>query len=213
MWMSAAEGRKTCFREGRRYTVEGRRVPSVTEVLNISGLVDLAFLDQDMLAKAAERGTTVHRLCELYDREVLDWATVPSEFTGYLDGWLQFREDSGFEPALIEEPVFNARLRYAGTLDRTGYPRKHGTFRGIYDIKTGRALQPTTAYQLAGYKLALPLDGLDEDNEYRRFAVRLDGAGHYELKEYTDPEDEQVFLAALRIAHVKLRLRKATLKD
>jgi hypothetical protein len=192
------------IKQGRTYLLDGRRIPSVTDVLSFV-IDDLSYLDQRMLLKAAERGTEVHTLTEEYDLGTIDWNTIPDNRKGYVDAYVQFCMDTGWEANQVEVVVCNERFRFAGTVDRTGWLRKKHDDEIVMDIKSGQ-LQPTVALQLAGYEAAL-------DRKLRRYALRLCEDGSYELKEYTDATDRGVFLSAVAVAHWKLRHGKSRFRE
>lgn len=174
------------------YTAGGRRVPHVTGILKTAGLVD----DRWFTEWARERGSVVHKLCELDDEGDLNESTVDPRLVGYLAAWRAFRLETGFVPAEVERKVHAASLNYCGTLDRVG------TLRGkpdlvILDIKTG-APSRATGLQLAAYQRAYQeTTGLWAA---RRWAVHLAEDGAYTLIQYRDVNDWKVFLAAATVA-------------
>lgn len=202
--MPVAVASPTVTKTGRVYRLNGQRVPSVTDILSFV-VDDLGYLDQDMLMKAAERGTEVHTLTEEYDLGTLDWATVPENRKGYLDAYLQFHNDYRWEVHQVEQVVGNTKYRYAGTVDRTGWIRKLHDDEVVLDIKSG-APQAMTALQLAGYEAAL-------DRKLRRYSLHLSQDGSYVLKEYAEASDRGVFLSAAAVAHWKLNHGKSRFRE
>ncbi len=189
------------------YTLDGARLPSVTQVLDQLG--SYAGIPEDVLARKAEIGDAVHLCTELYDRDELDTDSVPPEIAGYFAGWLRFREETGFTPILIEERVYSKTFRYAGTLDRTGTFSK---MKGIkpdaqvmVDLKCTYKLMATVGPQTAAYVAALNEQNRSLVQIKRRFAVRLVNDGTYQLEELRDPTDLSVFLAATTLYHWKQR--------
>lgn len=188
------------------YTLGGRRLPSVTQVLDPLG--SYAGIPLDVLERKADIGDAVHLASEMYDRGELDIGSVPKEIAGYFAGWVKFREETGFIPRSIEERVWSARHHFAGTLDRTGMFTKLDGIKpagmALVDLKCTYRLLPAVGPQLAAYATAW-----DERNKPRRinhrFAVRLTADGKYELKEHTDITDKSVFLSALTIFYWKQR--------
>lgn len=117
------------------YLVNGREVPSVTEILaplhRSYGKVNQSVLDY-----AAARGTAVHEACEL-----IDYGAEPEiypEIEGYVRAYLDFLQVYRPTWTHIEHIVYHDYGRYIGTLDRAGY--LNGTEFAIVDIKTS---QPT----------------------------------------------------------------------
>lgn len=187
------------------YTLDGARLPSVTQVLDQLG--SYAGIPEDVLARKAEIGDAVHLATEMHDRGELDEASVPTEIAGYFEGWKRFRHDTGFKPQEIERRVHSAKFRFAGTLDRTGtFTRVKGAHINrpvLVDLKCTYRLMASVGPQTAAYAYALQEStGLQVR---RRFAVRLVNDGTYQLEELKDPTDLSVFLAATTLYHWKQR--------
>ena len=171
--------------ETHEYAINGRRVPSVTEILgDVLGLTYWNATQWHL-----DRGTAVHLACELHDEGRLDESTL-DEFTGpRLRGWRKFTVESGFRAERIEERMIHAELGYTGKPDRVG------TLDGkpcIVDIKSG-APAAWHGIQLAGY--AMLLDGGSTD----RVGVYL-SEDKYRVKRYDDANDYRVFAAAVTVA-------------
>ncbi|MFZ1007701.1 MAG: hypothetical protein WAN65_12745, partial [Candidatus Sulfotelmatobacter sp.] len=152
------------------YYLDGERVPSVTQILAESGLVDAGWYTE----WSRERGSFVHELSVLLDSQNVSqdtgelWAAVieklgeielsygsdaSEEVSAYFNGYRNFRRD---HPEFcdfggIEELVFSPTLKVAGRLDRR-YLREDGNF-GIFDIKTAAGGAPPSwvKYQMAFY--------------------------------------------------------------
>jgi hypothetical protein len=184
------------MRDTSKYVLRGVRVPSVTEVLDIAGLVDWSMVPPGVLEEAAERGTRVHEWLQLIDEGWLDPMTEPDEdVRGFTSAYLRFKDETGFAPELIEHTVLNETYAYAGMLDRTG---KLNGERVLIDLKTVRQVAATTALQTAGYAACL-------GELHRRFALQLWPDGNYRLVPYTDRNDTHDFLAAVRLAHWRIK--------
>src|SRR4051794_27239936 len=100
------------------YRLDGRRLPSVTQVL--APLVDFSMVRKDVLERAQALGTAVHRMTELHDNDDLDEESLSEELRPYLAGWKKFRAECQFEPVTVEHRMSHPVYRYAGTSDRTG---------------------------------------------------------------------------------------------
>lgn len=173
------------------YSILGRPIPSVTQILHGAGIVDSAHYSE----ATAWRGSVAHACCQLDDEGDLDEETVSDETWPYLLAWRMFREDSGFTPEMVERQIFNRTWWYAGTLDRAG-KMKTGE-RAVVDLKTG-AVQKWHALQTAAYAFAL-----DKPRLYRRFVVSLRRDGTYSVREFSIREadnDFSVFTAAHTLA-------------
>lgn len=181
------------------YRFNGVVVPSVTQALKAAGIIDYSMIPQDILRFAAQRGTAVHRACELYDLDTLDESTLDLEVGAYLKGYKAFLRDTGFQPARIEQRVYHPQHKYAGTLDRTG---SLGGQLALVDFKTGVMLDGHRA-QLAAYAMALPMP-----RRYRRFGLQLKADGSYKIHEFPMRDlalNFNVFLGALAVTKQQLK--------
>lgn len=176
------------------YMLNGQMIPSVTQVLECVGLLDTQwFTDYHRW-----RGSAVHMACHYLDEGALDWNTVQSEYSGHVAAYSQFKKDTGFEPEMIEKPLYCPTWRFAGTPDRVGLLNGR---RAVIDLKN---VSSAPAYQLqtAGYAwLAGPRQAL-------RFTLHLKPDGAYKLQKHDNADDVQDFFAALRITHWKMRALK-----
>lgn len=173
------------------YRFEGRVVPSVTQCLKVANILDYRHIPQDVLQRAAIRGTAVHKACELWDLDKLDESTLDAEIGAYLEGWKAFIRETGWANARIEQRVYQAKYRYAGTFDRTGIL---GGGLVCLDIKTGILLDGHRN-QLAAYTMTQPMP-----RRYRRIALQLTKEGRYKIAEFKIGDlmgDFNKFLGAL----------------
>lgn len=170
-----------------QYAVNGRAVPSVTQVLDEAGLVDKTwYTDQ-----ARTRGDYVAQATALHDLNELNESSLDDALRPYLLAWSKFLLDSQFEPELIEHRMFDRFGRYAGTLDRYGLLR--GDSPALIDIKTGGEAR-WHGLQLAGYQ-----ELLADKPVVKRLAVYLGNDGRYSCREYSEFNDFVVFRAALAV--------------
>lgn len=181
--------------EGHVYTYEGEIVPSVTQALE--PLAGYAGIPNYILAAAADRGTQVHKMCEYHDYGTL--TDYEPGYQGYLDAWIRFLAESGFEVELVESKMFHPVLRYAGTVDRIGY---HKGKRGLLDIKTTASLMPVVGPQTAAYE-GLSVANGDEINF--RWAVQLKMDGTYKLEVMKSRNDMTIFTSCLNLHRWKER--------
>jgi len=179
---------------GHRYTVDGRVVPSVTQVLEAAGLIDLTGIPTHILRRAGERGTRVHQAAALLLRGELEWASVDEAIGGYVRALDSYLRNSNFKPVKesVETPLYCAQYDFCGTPDVLGtYPLRgrHGVF-VILDWKSG--MMPAVQYQLAAYAHALGVR--------HRAAVKLNREGTYSaiwFRPETQRHDLDTFLGAL----------------
>lgn len=172
-----------------RYSMDGRELPSVTQILG--RYEDWSGVNPEVMAAAMARGTRVHAACAL----MLDGFIGPhdsgDDIAPYLAQFERFLAESGFVATLSEQRVYSAKLHYAGTLDLYGgLPKRKSA---LIDIKTG-SVPRSAGPQTAAYARALKeCDG----HETRcRYALLLRPEG-YKLIPLENPNDDQVFMAAL----------------
>jgi hypothetical protein len=86
---------------------DGVRVPGVGTVLRLAGLVDLSAIPPDILARAAAKGSAVHRYIEMmFDGGGgLDADSVPVELRGFLASFWRFLDTTGFMVEGVEVPL------------------------------------------------------------------------------------------------------------
>ena len=121
--------------EGHLYAIDGRQVPSITQVTAL--LHDFTRMDPGLLARAATRGTLLHKACELEALGVLDPDTVDDWIVDDVAAFFAWRSQSGFRVMFSEEIVGSKRFGFAGRLDLFGtIGRQHV----LVDIKSGASL-------------------------------------------------------------------------
>lgn len=177
------------------YHLDGRRVPSVTQVLD--ELVDFRFVKRDDLERARQLGRAVHVACELEDLGTLDEATVAPVVAPYLAAYRKFLAEVKPQWRGIEEKVCHELHRYAGTLDRRGFVFKK---RSTLDIKSG-AKTLTVGLQTAAYQEAHDATYGAEFEAPARWALYLREDGTYLLDEIKSSRqgDFRTFLSALNL--------------
>lgn len=174
------------------YKTGGVVLPSVTKV--IAPMVDFRFVDPQVLQLAAEFGTAVHRLCELYDLDTLDMDSVSPALLPYLTAWKRFLAEMDVTVLEVEKRYYHKLLGYAGQLDRVLLVNGRKV---LADIKTVSRLGPVVGIQLAGYQKLLVGN---TDHVYTdRAAVQLCADGTYRYQVYSDPTDWPVFVSLLSI--------------
>lgn len=179
------------------YTVNGRSVPSVTQVLQPLELLD--GIPADVLEHARIRGQHVHEAMALLVRESLDWDSLDPELRPYIEGGKRFLDESGITVVASEYRVACAKLRLAGTLDLVGVLRNS---EALLDFKATATLPKTVGPQTSAYERLYRsmLGGITR----RRYCVLLK-PGDYKLHQLTDPADWSIFQSALNIHHWRNR--------
>ena len=176
---------------GHIYRLNGEIIPSVTTVLKGVRLIDYSFIPQDVLQAAAKRGQLVHQALQYYAQGTLDEQSIDPAIAGYVAAGIRFHEESRLICANIEQRVFDAYYRYAGTFDLDCIIDRE---LWLIDYKTGLVL-PGHRYQLAGY-----LNCRRAPLRYRRAALQLQADGGYRLEEFPRADyrrDLDRFLAAI----------------
>ena len=176
--------------EDHTYTLDGKRLPSVTEILRPLSTFDR--VPADVLDRAREFGSDVHLACELDDKGCLDHDGLDPALQPYLRGWQRFKAESGFVLTAIETPVYSKRYGYAGTPDRRCTVRGAD---GLLDIKTG-AVPISVGPQTAGYAIAIT--EMEATGRLNRYCVSL-APDEYRLIPLKDPRDFNLFLSCKNI--------------
>lgn len=164
------------------YTLDGVRLPSVTELIHPLTERFYMGIPAGVLETARQRGKDVHTACQLDDENDLDESTLEPEIGGYLEGWRKFRSDTGAIIVLNEKPIYHRTMRYAGTPDRV-VGIKDETW--LLDVKATADVLPVVHVQLCGYARMLSESGM---HIHHRAALHLRPDGTYRLIE--TPHDE-----------------------
>lgn len=126
--------------------VEGEWRVYKRELGTLAGLL----LDLGGVHEKADKGTDIHALCELYDREGIDAVgelltegKITRSDLADVEAYARAIADAGIKiiPELIERPIVVDDLKVAGRLDRGVLYKFPGTARAVRcvaDIKTGR---------------------------------------------------------------------------
>ena len=172
------------------YLIDGIRPPSVTDILQEGGFIDLSNVRPDVLEAARLFGNAIHKMAELWDKGTLEMLTLDPQLLPYLEGLKKFEKDYdlSFDPDEIEQHLFSKVWRFAGTPDR--FKKSRGL---LIDFKSG-IMQPATKLQTAGY------DVLIEENLRIKIKERMGVQllpGDYKVYPYKDRTDKIVFLGAV----------------
>lgn len=140
------------FEDEHKYLVDGKEIPSVTDILEPLHKSYKA-VNPSVLQYAANRGTAVHSVLELYDLGAELEATPETE--PYIRAYLEWSQV--YKPTWIgvEQIVFCEEGWFIGTLDRVGY--LNGNELAIVDIKTStpnREAYVSVCLQTMAYAMA-----------------------------------------------------------
>lgn len=149
------KGRNLEFNEDTHtYFVDGERVDSVTQILHKVFPMKYADIPKDVLKKASERGTQVHKAIEAYCKGFDDGSDEVKDFKF-------LRKNYGFIPIENEIPLildFGDKT-YAGTADLIMQMKGLA----VADIKTTSVLDKEyLVYQLNLYRI-----GLEQSYDYK----------------------------------------------
>lgn len=182
--------------ETHQYICDGILVPCVSNILAYK-YNDYANIPQEIMQRASERGTELHKVIEDYEREGI--TSELKEFRNYLF----LKKNYKFENIVNELPVIyerDGRVLYVGTLDQV--IMIEGKL-GINDFK--RVSSPNKekiAYQLNFYKMAYEqsygnkVDFIsfthlrDDVRKFHRLPINEEMAINL-LNEYLEKEQEQ----------------------
>lgn len=158
--------------KAHEYRLDGVKIPSVSEILKVTGRHG----GYGFGPTSAQRGTAVHKWCEIYDRGNaserdfnLSWDNVDEELKPFVEAYIKFSEEwPGGDWWWIEERVWSSDYLYAGTLDRRSPDV-------LLDIKTG-SVADWHGLQLTAYDMCF-------EKRHKLFNLYLRSDGRYRLKE------------------------------
>lgn len=178
--------------EGHEYRLDGLVIPSGSKILKPYSNYDR--IRPDVLQRAADFGSAVHQATELFDLDDLDEDVLSPELVPYLDGWKNFKTDTGTEIIHIEARVASPSHRFAVTPDRI--MRINGKL-AVGEIKTTAALMPSVYPQTAAQKFAY--EEWTGEKLAARYCIHLNPKHPrgYKLVPCKDTNDFNIFVAAL----------------
>ena len=147
------------------YEINGQKYPRVSTILGVISKPGLEEWRQRVgpdeanriSNEAADHGTALHKILEDIDRGVLASGLSFTPFRPTINAYLAWRDANVDQVLMVEQTVFHARHKYAGTLDRL-YLLNNGR-RVVGDFKSGTSVDGTTRLQLAAYEEALEAMG------------------------------------------------------
>jgi hypothetical protein len=189
------------------YTVDGKRILSVTTVLPD---IPEYLLYKQFFIDASHRGTRVHECVDVINKHYMKTGAIPEpkvykgknfliEDEPYVKAYLKFLKVRRPNILLSEEKMFHMEYGYAGTVDIVG--SVSGKF-GILDVKTTTMIAPYARLQLAAY-VHLYNKLYPKKKALYRHIVHLKPNTTYELVPFRNDEldeDFNVFLAKLKSA-------------
>lgn len=143
------------------YTLDGKPLPSVTQILK--PLYDFTAVNPAVLKRAGDFGTAVHKTIELYLNDDLDEGSLDVNLYNPLMAFKTWQSDNfdiDLNGARIEHPSYHAKLKYAGTPDIESE-------QFVIDIKSRKVNMLTDPLQLAGY------DHMSGSGKRKRYVLEL----------------------------------------
>ena len=201
--MSSKDSKELTFDEEKHeYRLNGRILPSVTQILREIGFVDDTYFTED----SAARGIAVHKATELYDLGTLDEDSLDPRLVDYLEGWKRFRNETGFFPTSIEGRGWS-KFGYVGTFDRVGVTDNGSIV--LLDIKSSMYVPDWIGLQLGGYIQIITEKGMI----YKPFipyeeiwSVHLSSGGLFKIERWDDRRND--FLAIARTYQLKQEIKQ-----
>lgn len=185
------------------YTLKGNELPSVTTIMKPLSYEVYGGIDQDIMTKAAAKGTAVHQSIENY--LCYGIADINSEYRSYFDAFLAFYHEYRPIPLATELRIYHGILMYAGTLDLLC---KIDNKVVLIDYKTTAQLNPMlTRVQLEAYAKALESHEAKVDGK-AILRLRKDGTYSLEWHELNDLEAWSTFTCLLTVRRYITKNRK-----
>lgn len=165
------------------YRLDKRIIPGVTDIVN-----SVCGVEHYANEWHLNRGRSVHKAISLYLRGTLDPASIDERIRGQVEAAKKaVRELNLNPPYILEVPMFNSTLLYAGTPDLL--------VRDILiDWKSSH--QDSTEIQIGGY---IALAERYYHTVKKGVEIVLNEDGKYSLTEYKPARCKGLFLAALTI--------------
>jgi hypothetical protein len=186
--------------DGHAYTLDGRRVPAVSDILSDLWKAEYFLAGPDAMERARQVGTAVHLATHLDFIGKLDRSSLHPVIVPFFEQWLRFRDAChalGIVIQATEIRTFHAGLGYAGTLDIEGTQFGEPL---IADTKTGTTVSRVAKLQTAGYAIARASHRAIIARQYRRGVLQL-RPDKWRFVEMNDPTDLTVFQSLIAVHH------------
>jgi len=193
------------YDEAHRYEVDGEEYTSVSELLRFISREEYGDIDQYRLDNAADRGTRVHKACEvLYKYGSVE---ADSEIEPYVMAFVQFLKDHKCNFTDIEKPLADTELKIAGTPDFCGTVDGE---EAIVDMKAQVSIHKTLVKaQLNAYRHLRIKNG--KPTPQKLYCLQLMNTGKYRLYSVAVDETEWQACYALHTA-IKKKHKKGAIE-
>ena len=199
--------------DSHTYTLGGAKLPSVTQILGQFRRVKLGDLryvvdvfngrifPAEMFDDPADYGTAIHEGCRLLlTGQGIDYAALADELVYPLQQFEIFLREYRIEPIAVEQKMYSARYRYAGTPDLACRMLGQKT-KWVLDIKTGSVLG-MAGPQTSAYEKMLIEHNLLSGRHNRRGVLlppkKGEKRGGWRIKPLTGKHDWKFFEARLK---------------
>lgn len=194
------ECKELIFEEQRHvYKLNGMIIPSVTTVMKPLSQSLYKDVDENLLRKAALRGTAVHNAIENYS--VFGIEDIDEQYAGYFNAYKIWFHEYCPKPLANETKVYHKYLHYAGTADMIAEIDGKVI---LIDFKTSASVHKMlTGVQLEAYAKAFESHGFSVDG---KAILHLNANGKYEWLYYdkNDTESWEVFGALMAVySHIQ----------
>ena len=191
------------YDDGHVYELDGKIIPSVSELLRFMSREVYGDIDKYILDHAAERGNAVHLATQEIDAS--GSCEIEYAYSGYVQAYTKFLREHEVQWLYTEKALADVDLGYAGTLDRMGFV--DGAY-GIVDLKTNSVIKKNLVKaQLNAYYDLVLANGLKRPE--RLWCLQLCESGRYRL--YDEKIDPTEFKACL-ILHASMKKRHGRMK-
>ena len=175
--------------------------PGYTRVTEpLQGFSKYDMIDPDVLAHAADRGTRVHKFCEMYAKGL--WCVVDDDCVNYVDAFKKWFDDNVREVIFTERRFYNDQYMITGQIDMACILKDQifSNKIAIVDIKTTSNVSLSWSLQTAAYAKIVKYDRI-ESIITRRLAINLPKTGSkVKVVEYTDYENDlRLYLNCLEL--------------
>lgn len=181
--------------DGRHYWMGATELLSLSRLLDCGGFsTDFSRIPPEVLARKTMIGQNVHRAIWLHLHDDLDWGSLGEDLYGYVKAAARYLESRDSAIRWTELPFGSEGLGFATTPDlvfEDGY---------VEEWKTTYRIYPKVRIQLAGQAVAV-----NPDSPGGRRVIQLKPDGDYQVKEFSDDEDYEVFEGARRVALWRMR--------
>jgi hypothetical protein len=202
----------TFDQETHLYRIGHRVVPGHTRVLDLGGLVNYRMIEPDILERKSDVGREVHNACFFHDQELV--FTFDPQIKGYIDAWIDFREQTGFLPFLREHrAVYELNgLSFGMQIDAIGHFADNKRIEVCAEIKTCTTILPHHGVQLAAQAAGIKHRDLDSPLarflSRKRIVVQLKPDGRWKIHSFDARSDFEAFTSALFLTHWKMQHEK-----